>query len=211
MRLVPVVLLALAMTACSTAPPTPAKKAEAPAPDVMPDVYRVLFDTTQGSFIVEVHKDWAPKAAERFYMLSNTRFFNDTRFYRVRAGFIAQFGLSGDPQAQSMLNAMPLADEPRTQKNLKGTIAFAQAGERSRRTQVFVNLKDNPELDRAGFVPFGAILEGMPVFDKLYSGYGEWEPPGRGPNANRIQTEGNAYLEARFPRLDKILRAKVTR
>lgn len=211
MRLASVLALALFLTACSSAPPPAPKKAEAPAPEVMPDVYRVLFDTTQGSFIVEVHKDWAPKAAQRFWMLSNTKFFNDTRVYRVRPGFIVQFGLSGDPQTQSMLNGMPLADEPRIEKNVKGTIAFAQSGERSRRTQVYVNLKDNPELDRANFVPFGKILEGMPVFEKLYSGYGEWEPPGRGPNANRIQTEGNAYLDAQFPRLDKILRAKITR
>ena len=191
------------------APKKAASEKSPPASAAMPDVWSALFDTSQGSFIVEVHKDWAPKGAERFWRLVNLGFFNDTRFYRVRPGFIAQFGLSGDPQTQSMLNAVAIDDDPPKKKNVKGTIAFAQAGPRSRRTQVFVNLKDNPVLDLSSFAPFGEIKEGYEVFAKLCSGYGEWEPPGRGPNPNRIQTEGNAYLDARFPKLDRIIRAKV--
>ena len=188
------------------------KKAAVVAPKtdgVMPDVWKVLFDTSKGSFVLEVHKEWAPKGAERFWKLVQLGFFNNTRIYRVRPGFIAQFGLSGDPQTNSLLNASVVEDDPVKQKNEKGTIAFAQSGPRSRRTQVFVNLKDNAELDKGGFVPFGKVNQGMDVFEKLYSGYGEWEPPGRGPNATRILTQGNEYLDSRFPKLDKILRAKV--
>lgn len=177
----------------------------------MPAVYRVLFDTTQGSFIVEVRQDWAPKAAERFWKLVNSGFFNDSRFFRVRPDFIAQFGLAADPQETAMWNQSPIDDDPRKESNRKGTISFAQAGPRSRRTQVFVNLKDNSALDKDGFVPFGKVNEGLEVFAKLYAGYGEWDPPGRGPNVARIQTQGNGYLDAQYPRLDKILRAKVVK
>lgn len=207
-------LPALILASCGGGEAPAPKQAAQPRPAAnqpMPEVWRALFDTSQGSFIVEVHKDWAPVGAERFWRLVNMGFFNDSRFFRVRPGFIVQFGLSGDPQTQSMLNSVAFDDDPPKQKNTKGTIAFAQAGPRSRRTQVFVNLKDNAELNASGFAPFGEIKEGFDVFAKLFSSYGEWDPPGSGPNANRIQTEGNAYLDARFPKLDRILRAKVIR
>ncbi len=201
---------ALLLAGCGGQAPAEKKAATVtPKTDgVMPDVWRVLFDSSKGSFVIEVHKDWAPKGAERFWKLVNMGFFNNTRIFRVRPDFIAQFGLSGDPQTNSMLGASVVEDDPVKQKNEKGTIAFAQSGPRSRRTQVFVNLKDNSVLDKDGFVPFGKVTQGMDVFAKLYSGYGEWEPPGRGPNSMRILTQGNEYLDTHFPKLDKIIRAK---
>jgi peptidyl-prolyl cis-trans isomerase A (cyclophilin A) len=206
-------LLVLLAGCSGSPPPAPVKKALPAGADLKkmpaPDVYRVLFDTTQGSFIVEVRKEWAPKGAERFWKLVTSGFFNNSRFFRVRPDFIAQFGLAADPQETAVWNASPIDDDPVKEKNRKGTISFAQAGARSRRTQVFVNLKDNMALDKDGFAPFGKILEGIDVFAKLYAGYGEWDPPGRGPNVARIQTQGNSYLDAQYPRLDKILRAKV--
>lgn len=185
--------------------PKKAAKREGP----MPDVYKVRFETTKGNFVVEVHKDWAPKGAERFWKLVNMRFFDDTRFFRVRPNFIVQFGLSGDPQTNSLLNAMPIQDDPVKEKNVKGNISFAQAGKNTRRTQVFINMKDNRLLDRDGFAPFGKIVEGFEVVEQLYAGYGEWSPPGSGPSASRIQTQGNEYLDSQFPRLDKIKKALI--
>lgn len=49
-----------------------------------------------------------------------------------------------------------------------------------------------------GFAPFGSITSGMDIVDSLYMGYGEGAPRGRGPAQNRIQTEGNAYLQVRL-------------
>jgi peptidyl-prolyl cis-trans isomerase A (cyclophilin A) len=175
----------------------------------MPDVYKVRFETSKGAFIVEVHKEWAPKGAERFWKLLNMRFFDDTRFFRVRPDFIVQFGLSGDPQTNSLLNAMPIQDDPVKQKNARGMISFAQAGKNTRRTQVFINLKDNRSLDRDGFAPFGKVVEGLEVLEKLYAGYGEWSPPGSGPSAAKIQMEGNSYLDSRYPRLDRLKKAVI--
>jgi len=204
------VYAALALAGCGSEAP---KQAEVPkkskAGEPMPDVWRVRFETTQGPFVVEVRKEWAPKGAERFWKLVTTGFFDDSRFYRVRPDFIAQFGIAGDPNFTAMMNSSTVEDDPVKEKNVKGTISFAQAGKNTRRTQVFVNLKNNPELDRTGFVPFGKVVEGMDVFDKLYVGYGEWSPPGRGPESSRMQTEGNKYLDAKFPRLDKLKRAIV--
>jgi peptidyl-prolyl cis-trans isomerase A (cyclophilin A) len=188
------------------------KKAEAPkkkAPAVMPEVWRARIETTQGAVVVEVRKDWAPKGAERFWKLVNTGFFDDSRFFRVRPGFIVQFGIAGDPTVNALMNSSRVEDDPAKEQNVRGTVTFAQAGKNSRRTQVFVNLKDNRELDRSGFVPFGRVVEGMEVLEKLYSDYGEWSPPGRGPEAARIQTQGNSYLDARYPKLDKLKKATV--
>jgi peptidyl-prolyl cis-trans isomerase A (cyclophilin A) len=198
----------LLLSSCSSSPPPEKARTPAPLPAEMPPVWKARFETTQGPFVIEIRKEWAPAGAARFWKLVTSRFFDDSRFYRVRPGFIVQFGIAGDPSVQSLWNAAPLGDDPLRQPNTRGTVAFAQSGPGSRRTQVFVNLKDNRALDRSGFVPFGRVVEGMEVFEKLYAGYGEWSPPGRGPEAARIQTQGNAYLDAQFPRLDRILRAR---
>lgn len=196
------------LSGCGGTPRQPPPAAKANKAAVMPDVWKARFETTQGPFVIEVHKDWAPRGAERFWKLVTSRFFDDSRFYRVRPGFIVQFGIAGGPAEQSLWNMAPLADDPRRESNAAATVSFAQSGPGSRRTQVFVNLRDNRTLDRDGFVPFGRVIEGMDVFKKLYAGYGEWSPPGRGPEAARIQTQGNAYLDARYPRLDRILKAR---
>lgn len=190
----------------------PVKQAEAPkkkAPAVMPDVWKARIETTQGPFVVEVSRAWAPKGAERFWKLVTTGFFDDSRFFRVRPGFIVQFGMAGDPMVNAMAGSTAIDDDPVKEKNARGTVAFAQAGKNSRSTQVYVNLKDNRELDRAAFVPFGRVVEGMDVVEKLYGGYGEWSPPGRGPEPARIQQQGNSYLDARFPKLDQLKKAAV--
>lgn len=188
------------------------KKAEAPkkkAPAVMPEVWKARIETTQGPVVIEVTKAWAPKGAERFWKLVTTGFFDDSRFFRVRPGFIVQFGMAGDPTVNSMMGSTSIDDDPVKEKNARGTVAFAQAGKNTRSTQVYINLKNNAELDRAAFVPFGRVVEGMDVVEKLYGGYGEWSPPGRGPEAARIQRQGNSYLDAQFPKLDKLKKASV--
>ncbi len=188
------------------------KQAEAPkkkAPAVMPDVWKARIETTHGPFVIEVSRAWAPKGAERFWKLVTTGFFDDSRFFRVRPGFIVQFGMAGDPMVNAMVGSTAIDDDPVKEKNARGTVAFAQAGKNSRSTQVYVNLKDNRELDRAAFVPFGRVVEGMDVVEKLYGGYGEWSPPGRGPEPARIQQQGNSYLDARFPKLDQLKKAAV--
>jgi len=211
MRELTLLLAAVLLAGCGApadkAAEAPKKTARREGP--MPDVYKVRFETTKGPFVIEVYKEWAPKGAERFWKLVNMKFFDDTRFFRVRPNFIVQFGLSGDPQTNSLLNAMPIQDDPVKQKNLKGTISFAQSGKNTRRTQVFVNMKDNRSLDRDGFAPFGKVIEGMEVLEQLYAGYGEWSPPGSGPSAARIQTQGNEYLDSQFPRLDRIRKAVI--
>ena len=174
-----------------------------------PATYKVRFDTSKGTFVVEVHRDWAPSGADRFYNLVKSGFFDDTRFFRVISGFMVQFGINGDPRIAAPWRSATIKDDPVKQSNKRGTITFATAGPDSRTSQVFINFADNSPLDRQGFSPFGQVTSGMSVVDALYSGYGEGAPSGRGPEQGRIQREGNAYLKKDFPNLDYVKKATI--
>jgi peptidyl-prolyl cis-trans isomerase A (cyclophilin A) len=174
-----------------------------------PPTYKVRFNTSKGSFVVEVHRDWAPNGADRFYNLVKNGFYDDTRFFRVVSGFMVQFGINGDPKVAAPWRSATIKDDAVKQSNRRGTITFATAGPDTRTSQVFINFADNSPLDRQGFSPFGQVTSGMSVVDALYNGYGEGAPSGRGPDQSRIQREGNAYLKKDFPNLDYIQKATI--
>jgi peptidyl-prolyl cis-trans isomerase A (cyclophilin A) len=175
----------------------------------VPDVYRASFETSRGSFVIEVTKSWAPEGAERFYRLLQQRFYDDARFFRVVRNFVVQFGINGNPAVEARWRDMTFADDPVKESNLRGTISFATSGPNTRTTQVFINLKDNAQLDKRGFAPFGKVVEGLDVVDRLYNGYGDSPPRGEGPDQNLIETQGNAYLESKFQMLDYIRKARL--
>ena len=171
-----------------------------------PPTFRARFDTSQGPFVIEVQREWAPIAANRFYTLVKRGFYNDARFFRVLNGFMAQFGLSGDPKRQAEYASANLMDEPAKQSNLRGFVSFAkESAPNTRYTMVFINYKDNSYLDADGFAPFGQVVSGMEIADKLYSGYGRQNVP----DQRRIKSEGNAYLTAEYPQLDFIKTARI--
>jgi peptidyl-prolyl cis-trans isomerase A (cyclophilin A) len=171
-----------------------------------PATFRARFETSQGPFVIEVHREWAPLAADRFYTLVTRRFYDDARFFRVLNGFMAQFGLNGDPKIQDEYALANLLDEPPKQSNLRGFVSFAkESGPNTRYTMVFINYKDNSYLDADGFAPFGQVVSGMDVVEKFYSGYGRQNIP----DQRRIKSEGNAYLIAEYPKLDVIKTARI--
>jgi peptidyl-prolyl cis-trans isomerase A (cyclophilin A) len=176
-----------------------------------PATYKARFDTTKGTFVIEVHRAWAPRGADRFYNLVKNGFYNDVRFFRVLEGFMAQFGINGDPAVMAKWRSASISDDPVKQSNRRGMITFATAGPNTRTTQVFINYGDNNNLDGMGFAPFGRVVSGMKVVDSLYAGYGEGAPRGRGPDQGRLQTEGNAYLKKNFGRLDYVKKATIER
>ena len=174
-----------------------------------PAVYKVKFDTSKGIFVVEVHRDWAPNGADRFYNLVKNGFYDDARFFRVISGFMVQFGISGNPKVSAVWRDANIKDDPVKESNKKGYITFATAGPNTRTTQVFINFGDNAGLDGQGFAPFGKVVSGMEAVDALFSGYGEGAPRGDGPDQGRVQQRGNAYLEKSFPKLDFIRKATI--
>jgi peptidyl-prolyl cis-trans isomerase A (cyclophilin A) len=184
-------------------PASPAMRATAPAE------FRVTFETSAGTFVVAVHREWAPLGADRFYNLARSGFFDGARFFRVLPGFVAQFGMHGDPAVSRAWFEQRIPDDPVRHTNARGTVTFATSGPNSRTTQLFINYRDNDRLDGMGFAPFGEVVEGLDVVEKLHSGYGEGAPQGGGPNQGRIMAEGNAYLERDFPKLDFVKRAAV--
>jgi peptidyl-prolyl cis-trans isomerase A (cyclophilin A) len=189
-----------------TPPPTPV-----PVDPASPDSFRVKFATTKGNFTVDVFRAWAPKGADRFYRLVNEGYFKDVRFFRVLPGFMAQFGLSGNPALNAKMDTLRISDDPVTQSNKRGMLTFATAGPNTRSNQFFINYKDNAMLDGQGFAPFGKVVEGMKAVDALYSGYGEGAPNGPGPDQQSIKEKGNAYLQGAFPKLDYIKSATIVK
>lgn len=178
------------------------------AKEKAPATYRVRLETTKGNVVLELHRDWSPEGADRFYNLVKSGFFEHVAFFRAIDGFMVQFGMSGDPSVQKAWNAYAIPDDPPgVQSNKRGYITFAMRGPNTRTTQVFVNYKDNVQLDSMGFTPFGQVVEGMEVLDSLYKGYGEGAPKGKGPDQMRLTKEGNAYLESDFPKLDWLEKA----
>ena len=175
-----------------------------------PNVYRVKIDSTKGGFVLEVTRGLAPLGADRFYHLVESGFYNDSRFYRVIAGRFAQFGIAGDPKIAQIWKNESFPDDPVRASNTRGTFAFAMTGPNARTTQIYINVTDQPRQDADGFAPFGKVVEGMDVVDKLYSGYGETSGGGmRGGKQGKLFEEGNAYLDREFPLLDKLQRARI--
>ncbi len=189
---------------------TPSKlKIPAAFTEQAPATFKAKFETSKGDFVIDVHRDWAPNGADRFFNLVKAGFYNDVRFFRVIPGFMAQFGIHGDPTVMSAWRGAQIKDDAVKQSNKRGYVVFATAGPNTRTTQLFINFGDNTALDRQGFAPFGQVNTGMDVVDKIYDGYGEGAPRGRGPDQGRLQAEGNAYLNKSFPKLDYIKTATI--
>jgi peptidyl-prolyl cis-trans isomerase A (cyclophilin A) len=171
-----------------------------------PDHFRARLDTSQGVIVIAVEREWAPLAADRFYNLVKNGFYDDSRFFRVLSGFMAQFGLHADPAVQSAWRTANLKDEPVKKSNTRGFVTFTrESSPNSSYTMIFINYKDNSYLDADGFAPFGEVVSGMDVADRLYSGYGRQNIP----DQRRILRDGNAYLLAEYPKLDFVKTATI--
>ncbi len=171
-----------------------------------PERFRARFDTTKGTIVIEVRREWSPHGADRFYNLVKNGYFDGVKFFRVVPGFVVQWGIHGDPSiATKWLKAM-IPDDPVKQSNKRGFVTYAKSGAPdSRSVQLFINLVDNGRLDGMGFAPFGDVTEGMDVVDKLYGGYAE----GLTKLQGRIAQEGNDFLEKNYPELDGIKKASI--
>ena len=192
------------------------KSASSGPPDVLlhpakltakaPQLFTATFKTTKGTFQIEAHRTWAAKGADRFYNLVKSGFYDGVIFFRVVPRFVVQFGISPYPSVSTAWQNATIPDDLPTVHNTGGAVTFAAAGPNTRTTQVFINLGDNHSLDQSGFAPFGAVVSGMDVVQKLYSGYADKPTQQQGEMA----TQGNAWLNKNYPKLDSIKTAKIT-
>ncbi len=194
--------LLMALASCSPAPKEKAAEAVPPPveeakPEPAPEVYRAKFTSTKGDFVIEVTRKWAPLAADRFYTLLKEDYYPGSPVYRVQPGFVVQWGISNSTRKSAKWNQEYMEDEPRTQSNTRGTVAFATSGPGSRTMQVFVNMGNNTPLNAQGFAPFGRVVSGMDVLAKMTS-YGDQVDQGR------LMREGGTYVEMFFPKMDRI-------
>ena len=175
-----------------------------------PETFKVRFETTKGDFVVQITRAWSPTGADRFYNLTRFGFWDDIAFFRVIDGFMAQFGMHGDPKVTRHWQKATITDDPVVKSNLRGYVTFAKTSlPHSRTTQLFINFGDNPNLDEMDFAPFGQVIEGMDVVDQIYK-VGEGPPAGPGPSPRRIQLLGNDYLRKNYPQIDYIKRGWFT-
>lgn len=179
---------------------------KAPEKIVVPEVFRVKFETSQGDVVAEAARAWAPRGVDRFHELVRMRYFDEGRFFRVVPGFVAQFGVHRDYDVHDKWRKYFILDDPPQEKNIRGTLAFAQSGPNTRATEIFINLGDNSS-KLEGFVPFAKVVAGMDVVDKFYSGYGDLRPEGKEIDPGRLEEGTNAYLVPHFPMMDYIKRA----
>ena len=203
---------AAATIGAEQAAPAPRKSLMAPAAfnEKAPATYKARFDTSIGEFVIQVTREWAPNGADRFYNLIKNGFFDDARFFRAVPNFMVQFGINGNPTVSKVWMNARIPPDPVKQSNKKGFITFAMgATPDTRTTQVFINFRNNTNLDGMGFAPFGEVVSGIEVVDKIYTGYGEGAPRGGGPPQNRVQMEGNPYLIKSFPKMDFIKKATI--
>lgn len=202
-------LASLAILGCDTTPKPDAGLPPSGAETRAPAVFLTRFETSKGPFVIETHRSWAPRGADRFHQLVRSGFYDNTRFFRVVTSFMVQFGAHGDPEVNAAWESLTIPDDSVTQSNRRGFVSFAMAGPNTRTTQIFINLIDNTQLDGMGFAPFGQVVEGMSVIDSLYADYGDGPPSGFGPDQTRLMREGNSYLEREFPKLDFIRTARI--
>ena len=206
-RFVTALALAAALAAPSVAAAqAPSLKNPASLTEKAPETYKVRLDTSAGPVVIQVTRAWAPLGADRFYNLTKNGFYDGARFFRVLSGFMAQVGMNGDPAIQKIWGRANFNDDPVKESNKRGYVSFAKSSApNSRSTQFFINFVDNTGLDAQGFSPFGQVVSGMEVVDKLYSGYGRTNVP----DQQRITAEGNAYLLKEYPKLDYVRRATI--
>jgi peptidyl-prolyl cis-trans isomerase A (cyclophilin A) len=207
-------LVAVVAAACRAGNPLLTPKPEA-LTKTAPDSFEVRLETTRGPATLRVYRAWSPLGVDRFHYLASHGFYEGARFFRVVAGFVAQFGLSGIPALDSVWADHRIPDEPVRQSNVRGMMSYARGGPNTRSQQLYINLVDNVRLDTIGtfgFPPIGRVVDGMAAIDSLYSGYGgsnRQRLPG--PSQDSIRVAGNAYLDRQFPLLDRIVRARVTK
>ncbi len=176
-----------------------------------PESFKAQFITTKGNFTIEVYRNWSPLAADRFYQLIRSGYYNRTIIFRVVKDYLVQFGVSEDKPKNIFWQGKNIKDEPVVGSNTDSTVCFSRGAPNTRKTSIFINLRNNLSYDTLtsagvkGFVPFAKVIKGMEVVRSFFSDYGNTTMK----SADTIYFKGNAWMMKRFPGLDLIQEAKL--
>ena len=144
----------------------------------------------------------------RFYNMCKIGYMQDIALFRAIDGFMFQFGIHGDPAVNEKWSEATTPGRSRQRRDLQPAELHHVCQNRaanSRSTQMFINLGDNRSLDSQGFTPFGRIVDGIDVLEKINTEYGE----NRGNVQGEFKLKGNAYIKQKYPNLDFIKSATV--
>ncbi len=134
----------------------------------------VEMDTSMGKIKIELFAGKAPITVKNFLAYVNDKHYDGTIFHRVIPNFMIQGG-GFAPGMKEKKTRDPIKNESSNGlSNKKGTIAMARTPEPDSATaQFYINVKDNPGLDKAnaddevGYAVFGQVIDGMKVVDKI--------------------------------------------
>jgi peptidyl-prolyl cis-trans isomerase A (cyclophilin A) len=183
-----------------------------------PDSFVAEFRTTKGTFQMKARRAWAPLGVDRLWQLVNGRYFDGLVIYRVgttksvKDGRVVQFGASGDTAAAHAWERETFADEPVTVGHVRGAVSFARGGPATRSVEVAISVTPCAPLDTVQYLgvtgfPVIAIVErGLDVLDRLEGRYGNAPI-----ESDSLSIAGGAWLDRRFPGLDRIERARIVK
>jgi cyclophilin family peptidyl-prolyl cis-trans isomerase len=142
------------------------------AQNTIPAHPHVRFETTEGTFVLELEGKRAPITVRNFLSLVDKGHFDGTIFHRVIPNFMIQGGgYTPDLKDQEPGNTIP-NESGNGMSNTYGTIAMARTNDpHSANAQFFINVADNRRLDPSpnswGYAVFGYVIEGMDVIDRI--------------------------------------------
>ena len=153
-----------------------------------------LTGTSPGIIVINVTRHSAPRGADRFWALLHDHYFDHAAFFRIVPNFVVQFGIAAEPFKTKQWD-IKIPDDPVIDSNVAGSLVYAKAGPNTRTTELFINFKNNFNLDTQGFAPFGRVLQGMDVLQKIYNP----TPHNTGGIEQRSYEElGNVWLKVMF-------------
>lgn len=129
----------------------------------------VTLETTEGTIVIKLMCDVAPKACENFTSLAKKGYYNDVTFHRVIKDFMIQ---GGDPLGTGTggesIWGKPFEDEfsPKVKFDRPGLLAMANRGPKTNGSQFFITTVPTPWLTNKHTI-FGEVIEGMPVVHKI--------------------------------------------
>lgn len=209
-------VLALFASAAPAAPRRAPLPTDLPLAGAGPDSFLVEYTTTKGRFVTRSVRAWAPLGVDRYFHLVNGGYYDGRVIYRVgetksvKGGRVVQFGQTGDTLVDRAWERATLADEPAVHPRRAGAGGFARGGPATRSTEMAFTTNEATALDTVswqgvtGFPVVAVVVEGLDVLTRFE---GRW---GNAPiESDSLSIAGLAWLEQRFPGLDRIQRARV--